>query len=140
MKKNKKLNTICTRQRVDMPITLEDAYDIATDHMASSIMKSRLKHIHIAMIIKGKKVLGIACNFLGSRSQGCGFDNRTIHAERAVIKKLGDHLLLDGAFMVVVRITPGTRETGYSKPCDTCMPHLQKCIREYGLKCVYYSV
>ena len=122
-----------------MHIDLKTAFDMADKHMPSAIMKSRLKHIHIAMIIKGKKILGIASNFLGSRSQGCGFDDRTIHAERAVIKKVGDYSLLDGAIMIVVRITPGTRVTGYSKPCETCMPHLQKCIKQYGLKYVYYS-
>jgi len=122
-----------------MTITLATAYEIADVHMSSAIMKSRLRNIHIAMIIKGKKVLGVATNFLGSRSKGCGFTDRTIHAERAVIKKLGDHKLLNGAIMVVVRITCGTRDVSYSKPCEKCMPHLQKCIREYGLKCVYYS-
>jgi hypothetical protein len=123
-----------------MPITLEHAYDIANEHMPSAIMKSRLRNIHIAMIIKGKKVIAVATNFLGTRAKGCGFTDRTIHAERAVIKKVGNHKLLDGAIMVVVRITSGIRDISYSKPCETCMPHLEKCIREYGLKCVYYSV
>jgi hypothetical protein len=121
-------------------INLEQAYDMANKHMACAIMKSRLKHIHIAMIVKGKKVLGIASNFLGSRSSGCGFDDRTIHAERAVIKKVGDYSLLQGAIMIVVRISPTTRHAGYSEPCKTCKPHLQKCMKKYGLKCVFYSV
>lgn len=121
-------------------INLEQAYDMANKHMPCAIMKSRLKHIHIAMIVKGKKILGIASNFLGSRSSGCGFDDRTIHAERAVIKKVGDYSLLQGAIMIVVRISPGTRHAGYSEPCKTCKPHLQKCMKKYGLKCVFYSV
>jgi len=124
---------------ITMTITLATAYDIADKHMASAIMKSRLKNIHIAMIIKGKKVIAVATNFLGTRAKGCGFTDRTIHAERAVIKKVGDYKLLQGAIMVVIRITCGIRNVSYSKPCEKCMPHLQKCIREYGLKCVYYS-
>jgi hypothetical protein len=121
-------------------INLINAYNMANKHMASAIMKSRLKHIHIAIIMKGKKVLASACNFLGSRSQGCGFDDRTIHAERAVIKKVGDHSLLQGAIMIVVRISPGIRNTGNSEPCKTCKPHLEKCMKKYGLKCVLYSM
>ena len=120
-------------------IKLEEAYIMANKHMPCAIMKSRLKHIHIAMIVKGKKVLAVASNFLGSRSSGCGFDDRTIHAERAVIKKVGNYSLLQGAIMIVVRISPGTRDTGYSEPCKTCKPHLEKCIKKYGLKCVFYS-
>jgi len=121
-------------------INLEKAYFMADKHMSGAIMKSRLKHIHIAIIMKGKKVLATASNFLGSRSQGCGFDDRTIHAERAVIKKVGDHSLLHGAVMIVVRISPGTHSTGYSEPCKTCKPHLEKCMKKYGLKCVLYSM
>ena len=121
-------------------INLEQAYDMANTYMPCAIMKSRLKHIHIAMIMKGKKIIGIASNFLGSRSSGCGFDDRTIHAERAVIKKVGDYSLLQGTIMIVIRISPVTRHAGYSEPCKTCKPHLQKCMKKYGLKCVFYSV
>ena len=120
-------------------ITLEAAYDIADEYMPSAIMKSRLRNIHIAMITKGKKVIAVATKFLGSRAKGCGFTDRTIHAERAVIKKLGNYKRLEGTNMIVIRITCGTRDISYSKPCEECMPHLQKCMREYGLKCVYYS-
>ena len=130
---------MCSNDAGGMTITLERAYHIANEHMASAIMKSRLRNIHIAMIIKGKKVLAVATNFLGTRAKGCGFTDRTIHAERAVIKKIGNHKLLYGASMVVIRITSGIRDISYSKPCEMCMPHLEKCIREYGLKCVYYS-
>ena len=122
-----------------MTITLATAYHIADAHMSSAIMKSRLKNIHIAMILKGKKVIAVATNVLGTRAKGCGFTDRTIHAERAVIKKVGDYKLLQGAIMVVIRITCGIRNVSYSKPCEKCMPHLEKCIKKYGLKCVFYS-
>ena len=103
-------------------------------------MKHRLTKIHVALIIKRGKVLEIAGNMVGSRSKGCGYDHWTIHAERAVLKKVGDVTKLEGATMVVVRIAKGTGELANSEPCHTCRCHLEKCIKEYGLKCVYYSV
>ena len=122
-----------------MHVDRKKMYEIVYQHMPKLIMKSRIKNLHIAMIFKGKRMLAIATNFLGSRSQGCGFDKRTIHAERAVIKKLGDHTLLDGAIMVVFHVTSYGGNILYSEPCKGCKPHLCKCMREYGLKCVYYS-
>jgi len=122
-----------------MHVDRKKMYEIVYQHLPKLIMKSCIKNLHIAMIFKGKRMLAIATNFLGSRSQGCGFGERTIHAERAVIKKLGDHTLLDGAIMVVFHVTSYGGAILYSEPCKGCKPHLRKCMREYGLKCVYYS-
>lgn len=102
-------------------------------------MKTNLKKAHIAIIMKRGKILEIASNFVGSRTGGCGYDDRSIHAERAVLKKLGDHTKLDGAIMIVIRISRGTNELANSKPCDVCQCHLYKCIKKYGLKRIYYS-
>ncbi len=108
-------------------------------HIEASWGKTTIRSIHFAMLMKRGIVLDVACNAIGSRTRGCGYKNRTIHAERAVLKKLGDHTKLDGAIMVVVRISRGTKELMNSEPCDTCRPHLEKCMKEHGLKCVYYS-
>lgn len=106
----------------------------------SILMKSNLKHNHVAIIIKRGKILGMATNFVGTRNRGCGYDNRSIHAERAVLKQLGDHTKLNGAIMIVIRIS---REiyggTANSKPCHACQCHLDKCVKDYGLRRIYYS-
>jgi hypothetical protein len=94
---------------------------------------------HIAILMKRGKVIEIASNSLGSRSKGPGYDTRTIHAERAVIKKVGDTSKLAGAILIVIRIARGTHEAVNSEPCHSCRCHLEKCMREYGLKQVYYS-
>jgi deoxycytidylate deaminase len=102
-------------------------------------MKTNLRQVHIAILIKRGKILDIASNFVGSRNSGCGYDNRTIHAERAVLKKVGDTNKLAGATLIVIRIAKGTKELVNSEPCHSCQCHLEKCIKEYGLKQVYYS-
>lgn len=101
-----------------------------------------MKHntqIHIAILMKRGKIMEVASNSVGSRSKGSGYQERTIHAERAVIKKVGDTSKLNGATLVVIRIMKGTREVGNSEPCHSCRCHLEKCIREHGLRQVYYS-
>ena len=101
-------------------------------------MKHRTQ-AHIAVLMKRGKILEIASNSLGSRSRGSGYDTRTIHAERAVIKKVGDISKLYGAILVVIRVSKGTKEVVNSEPCHSCKCHLEKCMREHGLKYVYYS-
>ena len=119
----------------------ESAYKLIQDNICfkSVWMKTNLKKVHIAILMKRGKMLEIASNFVGSRTGGCGYDDRSIHAERAVLKKLGDHTKLDGAIMIVIRITRGTNALASSKPCDVCQCHLDKCIKKYGLKRIYYS-
>jgi len=107
-----------------------------------SIDSIHMKHntqAHIAIIMKRGKILEIASNSIGSRSKGPGYQERTIHAERAVLKKVGDISKLNGATMIVIRIMRGTKEVGNSEPCHSCRCHLNKCIREHGLRQVYYS-
>ena len=107
-----------------------------------SIESVHMKHrtqIHIAIIMKRGKILEIASNSVGTRSKGCGYQERTIHAERAVIKKIGDMSKLNGASLIVIRIMRGTYEVGNSEPCHSCRCHLEKCIKEHGLRQVFYS-
>lgn len=100
--------------------------------------KKHNTHLHRAIIVKRGKVLAEATNAVGSRSMGAGFSDRTIHAERAVVKKLGDFNKLRGADLYVFRV--GATEAGrFSEPCPDCQNFLRKCVREYGLRFVFYS-
>ena len=115
----------------------------STDIVAHAIDVSKIPcnhktFIHVAIIYRRGKILAIASNAIGSRSRGCGYSDRTIHAERAVLKKLGDMTKLRGAEMVVVRLGKVTTFVN-SEPCHACKTHLTKCMREYGLRRVYYS-
>ena len=103
-----------------------------------SILLRHKTQAHIALIVKRGKVIAVAGNSIGSRSKGCGYDARSIHAERAVLKKV-NYRDLDGAILIVGRLLKGEKKLGNSEPCHTCKCHLEKCMREYGLKTVYYS-
>ena len=95
-------------------------------------------HYHQAMITKRNKILAIAHNSVGTRSKGPGYSHQTIHAERAVVKNLGDLSLLRGATLYVYRFNAHDQLRN-SKPCSECQIFLEKCIKEYGLRKVIYS-
>ena len=105
--------------------------------------QSQMTSFHIAMLVKRGKILTIASNRIGSRSQGCGFSNYTIHAERNVVKSFGDLSQLKGCDMFVMRIhvNSATKEKhfGNSAPCRDCQIFLEKCQRRYGLRHVYFT-
>ena len=98
---------------------------------------------HVAILIRRGKILRVASNRLGSRSQGCGFSNYTIHAERNVIKEFGDISKLKGCDLYVMRIhqnrMTGKKFFGNSAPCRDCELFLEKCQRRYGLRHVYFT-
>ncbi len=98
---------------------------------------------HIALLVKRGKIIKVASNRVGSRSQGCGFSKYTIHAERNVIKQTGDIQILRGCDMYVMRIhedsQTGCKRFRNSKPCHDCLLFLDKCQRQYGLKNIYYT-
>jgi hypothetical protein len=97
-------------------------------------------HEHVAILLSARgHVLEISKNRAGSRSQGCGWSDRSLHAERAVIKKLGNKELLRGSILIVVRLSKVPTHFHGSAPCDDCRRSLQKHIREDKLKAVYYS-
>jgi deoxycytidylate deaminase len=103
-----------------------------------------LLHIHVAVLMRRGKILAEATNAYGSRSRGSGYSARTIHAERNVIKKLGNIQELRGAEMYVTRISRARGPDGVctiasSAPCHGCSIFLEKCMKEYGLKNVYYT-
>lgn len=110
------------------------------------ILNLRYAHfasIHVAVLMKRGKIVAEATNGFGSRSRGSGYSESSIHAERNVIKEIGNIHELKGAEMYVVRISRNYKSEGCnqfigSKPCSQCQVFLEKCIREYGLKNVYY--
>jgi hypothetical protein len=112
--------------------------DLFTSLLSVIPMKNHRTRLHIAILQNRGKLLAIATNAIGSRSKGAGYSERTIHAERAVLKKVGNVSLLKGATMTVIRIKKDG-SIGYSKPCHSCSMHLNKCMKEYGLRKVYYS-
>ena len=95
-------------------------------------------HLHRATITKRGHVIAESRNRVGSRSRGCGYSNQTIHAERAVVKSLGDVSQLRGCTLTVVRLNKQS-EIMYSKPCASCVKFLEKCIKKYGLLKVLYA-
>ena len=106
--------------------------------------KMRLYHntsVHLAVVVQRGKIIAEATNRLGSRAKGCGYSNYTIHAERNVIKKIGDYNKLRDADMYVMRCGKGINNDKFinSKPCADCEYFLNKCMRKYGLKNVYYT-
>jgi hypothetical protein len=96
--------------------------------------------VHIALIVKRGKVIAVGGNSVGSQSMGSGYGcHGTIHAEKAVVKQLGDISELKGATLVVVRLGRKCNDWCYSAPCCSCKKFLTKCITHYGLSKVYYS-
>lgn len=95
--------------------------------------------LHVAILTKRGKVLATSRNRVGSRSRGCGWSDATLHAERAVVKSLGDTSRLQGCTLTVYRVLP-TGEYSNSKPCHSCQVFLEKCMREYGMLKVLYSI
>jgi hypothetical protein len=98
----------------------------------------------MAVLVKRGKVIAQATNKIGSRSRGSGYSAYTIHAERNVVKDLGDISQLRGADMYIMRFSKDRKREGFdrfmgSKPCPSCQLFLEKCIREYGLKNVLYT-
>lgn len=102
----------------------------------------REKHyasIHKAVLVKRGQVIADATNNYGTRSRGSGYSRSSIHAEKNVVKALGDVHKLRGADMYIMRFSR-TPEMDFvrSTPCPSCRVFLEKCIKEYGLKNVYY--
>jgi hypothetical protein len=96
-------------------------------------------NVHIALLMRGKRIVAMAKNRIGTRTSGSGFNNMTIHAEVAVIKKLGDISQLRGLTLVVLRYGFEPKTWTESHPCPDCMKFLNKCFDKYGLNRVYYS-
>lgn len=100
--------------------------------------------LHIAVIALRGKILAAAPNRNGTRSMGSGYSTHSIHAEKNVVKQLGDISKLRGADLYVMRISRDVKKVHTEKflpssPCEECQAFLEKCMREYGLKNVYFT-
>jgi len=111
------------------------------DPRINKLRQSHETSVHIAIVVLRGKIIAEATNRLGSRSRGCGYSNYTIHAERNVLKVLGDYNKLRDADIYVMRCGKGINAFNFinSKPCSECECFLNKCINKYGLKKVYYT-
>jgi hypothetical protein len=122
-----------------MPAYRRQEYAHVAQQWAKRVYSHHKSNLHLAFLYGPRGILlAQAMNKVGSRSKGCGFSDCTIHAERAALKAVGDVRKLQGAVMVVIRVgIQGNLMS--SKPCCECQCHLTKCMRDYGLRCVYYS-
>lgn len=118
--------------------------EIITNQRILNLRYAHFASIHVAALMRRGKIIAYATNAFGSRSRGSGYSQSSIHAERNVIKQLGNIHELRGLDMYVVRISRDYKSEGTnqqfigSKPCSQCQVFLDKCMREYGLKNVYY--
>ena len=115
-----------------------------SDPRTTNLHTSHTTSVHVAVIIKRGKILAEASNRIGSRSSGSGYSKNTIHAEKNVVKALGDISLMRGADMYIMRLTNNKTKEGLdrflgSAPCNSCRLFLSKCKKEYGLKNVYWT-
>jgi hypothetical protein len=103
----------------------------------------RMKHtasLHRAVLVKRGKIIADATNNYGNRSRGSGYSQSSIHAEKNVVKELGDISKLRGADMYIMRFSRSDPlDFVKSIPCRSCKVFLEKCMKEYGLKNVYYT-
>lgn len=104
--------------------------------------KKHRTHLHIAILVQRGKSVAVASNSIRSRSKGAGSGEFTIHAESAVLRKLGDLSQLRDTDMYILRITRGqdAPAAGFSEPCASCIKLIRKCHEKYGLRKVYYSL
>jgi len=101
-------------------------------------MKVHNTEFHVATITRRGKVLATSRNTIGTRCRGAGWSDQSLHAERAVVKCLGDTSQLRGCTLKVVRLNKHG-EILNSKPCSDCVMFLTKCMNQYGLRKVQYS-
>ncbi len=115
--------------------------DFLSDPKTVKLHSQHRTSVHIAVLVRRGKIISIASNRIGSRSRGAGYSTYSIHAERNVVKMLGDIRLLRGCDLYVMRIPKDKKATEFqsSKPCHSCQVFLEKCMREYGLRNVLYT-
>lgn len=122
---------------------------LLTDKVLANFVANFTTSVHVAILVKRGQIISAATNRIGTRSRGAAYSFVTIHAEKNCIKQLGNLSDMKGADLYVVRIpkiapidadgNKGEKKFLKSKPCDGCQKFLEKCIKQYGLKKVYYS-
>ena len=118
--------------------------EIIDNQRTINLRYAHFASIHVAFLVKRRRIIAQATNGFGSRSRGSGYSESSIHAEKNVVKDLGNIHDLKGADMYIVRISRKPWSEGLdqfitSKPCKQCMVFLEKCMREYGLRHVFYA-
>ena len=117
---------------------------IVTNPRTINMCNMHLLNVHVAVLMKRGRIIAEATNAYGTRARGSGYSTRSIHAEKNVIKTLGNIQEIRGAEMYVMRMNRTKGKDGIcsvagSKPCHGCAVFLEKCMKEYGLKNVYYT-
>jgi hypothetical protein len=120
-----------------MPFRQSDLEALAASYAHFTTKMNTSLHV-AALYGRGGVLLGLSTNRVGSRSSGAGYSKQTIHAERAVMKAVGDVSLLRGATLVVVRVTKAGLPA-YSAPCEECQAAIEAAKRKYGLRRVIHS-
>ena len=115
-----------------------------TDPKTTRLSENTHTKLHIAILVKRGKIIAEATNKVASRSNGAATrgSQNFIHAERNLMRVIGDYNKLRGADIYVMRIgfkQSSEVEFRYSQPCPECTVLLQKCMREYGVKNVYFT-
>jgi len=77
--------------------------DFVNDPRTTNMRNKHYASIHKAVIVKRGIILAEANNNYGSRSRGSGYSRSSIHAEKNVVKALGDISKLKGADMYIMR-------------------------------------
>lgn len=102
--------------------------------------KTHRTFVFVAALVRRGKVLAMTTNRVSAsaRAVACAttvaFDGTcTVHAERAVVRRAGIKQLRD-SILVVWR--EGHRA---SAPCKACEAFLGKCMRDWGLRGVFYT-
>jgi Cytidine and deoxycytidylate deaminase zinc-binding region len=113
-----------------------------------SKVDQRYTYLHTCVIVSRGKIIAGATNRIGARARALRKGERythnthgpcTVHAEIAALRCLGDLNKLRGADMYVWRLSPSVGKPSNSAPCSECRCVLEKCMREYDLRRVYYS-
>lgn len=108
-------------------------YQIKIFQIAADVAKkSNMLQKHGCVIVHKKNIIATGYNMM------CPYYHHSIHAEVNTLKKVKNNKhLLKHSEMYIVRI--GKNSLGnplkYSKPCINC----EKCIKEHGIKKVFYS-
>lgn len=106
------------------------------------------KLVHVAVVVSRGKIIAEATNRIGYRPQGESTyyntavrEKHNIHAEENVVRQLGDYNKLRDADMYIMRYGRGDKSHTFvnSKPCPKCECFLNKCIKKYGLRNIYYT-
>jgi deoxycytidylate deaminase len=103
---------------------------------------------HVAVIVYRGKIIASAVNRIGYRQEASKsyyntylHTDRNLHAEENVVRSLGNYNKMKDADMYIMKFGRGQNDGAYvnSKPCAKCECFLNKCMREYKLKRVFYT-